>query len=505
MPIYTARNTDASTITDIDCDVCIIGSGAGGATAAARLCEAGIDVVLLEAGHYDTQADFNMDEGTAFQRRYQEQGLRSTKDLAITILQGTGVGGTTTINWTSCFRTPERILNLWQERFGSQLTSDMLRPHFERVEERLNIKAWPEALFNPNNQALHRGAQQLGWESKALRRNVKGCLNSGYCGMGCPANAKQGMLLTHIPDALEHGLRLYANTEAVRLETQNGKVSVVHARFNKTQHFTIRPKLVISSCGAINGPALFLRSDLNGNGRVGKRTFLHPVVGLASKFPHAIKGWYGAPQSVSSHEFIDRGADKVGFFFEAAPTHPILAATAASGFGKQQQDFMSHLSHSSFLIALHVDGILPDDEGGTISVSNKGRILIDYPIKAYLQESFKESMKKGAELMLASGAEKVQSLHYPGVSMRSTDDISKLDAQPYGALHHGIFTAHQMGGLTMGSDPTQSVVDPNLKHHELDNLFVVDGSVFPTSLGVNPSESIYGLASWASAHILEQL
>ena len=505
MPIFTARNTNDKSIQDIDCDVCIIGSGAGGATVAARLCEAGKDVVLLEAGHYDTQADFDMDEGTAFQRRYQEQGLRATTDLAITVLQGTGVGGTTTINWTSCFRTPERILNLWQERFGAKLTSDMLRPHFERVEERLSIKSWPEALFNPNNQALHRGAQKLGWESKALRRNVKGCLNSGYCGMGCPADAKQGMLLTHIPDALKDGLRLYANTEAMRLETQNGKVTAVRARFNKSTEFTIRPKLVVSSCGAINGPALFLRSDLNSNGRVGKRTFLHPVVGLASKFPHAIKGWYGAPQSVSSHHFIDRGPDKVGFFFEAAPTHPILAATAASGFGKPQQEFMNQLSHTSFLIALNVDGVLPEDEGGSVSVSNSGRILIDYPIKEYLQESFKESMKKGAELMLASGAEMVQSLHYPGVSMRTVDDIALLDTQPYGALHHGIFTAHQMGGLCMGSDPKISVVDPDLKHHELDNLFVVDGSVYPTSLGVNPSESIYGLASWASAHILEAI
>ena len=114
-------------------------------------------------------------------------------------------------------------------------------------------------------------------------------------------------------------------------------------------------------------------------------------------------------------------------------------------------------------------------------------------------------MKKGAELMLASGAEVVQSLHYPGVSMRSVDDIALLDTQPYGALHHGIFTAHQMGGLAMGSDPKTSVVDPDLKHHELDNLFVVDGSVSPTSLGVNPSESIYGLASWASAHILDAI
>ena len=508
MPIYTVRNTDPNALQDIECDVCIIGSGAGGATVAARLCEAGKNVVLLEAGHYDTQADFNMDEGVAFQRRYQEQGLRSSADLGITVLQGKGVGGSTTINWTSCFRTPERILDIWQDRFGVEaLTSDVLEPHFERVEERLNIQQWQESLINPNNQVISNGAKALGWEANTLRRNVKGCMDSGYCGMGCPANAKQGMLLTHIPDALQNGLRLYANTKALRLEEQNGTISAVIAEFgtDKTSTFTIRPKVVVSSCGAINGPALFLRSGINDNGRVGKRTFLHPVVGLASLFDTPIKGWYGAPQSVSSHQFIDRGPDKVGFFFEAAPTHPILAATAASNFGMAQQEFMAQLSHTGFLIALHVDGVLPDDEGGTVSVASNGKIMLDYPIGPHLQESFKESMKRGAELALASGAKRVQSLHFPGVSMESTADIDHLDGVSYGTLHHGIFTAHQMGGLCMGSDPKTSVVNDHLQHHRLNNLFVVDGSVFPTSLGVNPSESIYGIASWASAHIIATL
>lgn len=505
MPIYTIRNTAPETLSDIECDVCIIGSGAGGATVAARLCEAGKDVVLLEAGDYDTQADFNMDEGTAFQRRYQEQGLRSSVDLGITVLQGKGVGGSTTINWTSCFRTPDRILNLWNDRFGiDTLSSEILAPHYERVEQRLNIHQWNDSLINPNNQVLARGAKVLGWQAHTLRRNVKGCMDSGYCGMGCPANAKQGMLLTHIPDALDKGLRLYANSKALRLKEQNGKITEVLVEFGteNTKQFTIRPKLVVSSCGAINGPALFLRSEINPNRRVGKRTFLHPVVGLASLFDTPIKGWYGAPQSVSSHQFIDRGPDKVGFFFEAAPTHPILAATAASNFGKAQQEFMAQLSHTSFLIALHVDGVLPDDHGGTVSVANNGKILLDYPIGPHLQESFKESMKRGAELALASGAHMVQSLHYPGVSMRSTADINKLDDAPYGTLHHGVFTAHQMGGLAMGADPTSSVVNPHLQHHQISNLFVVDGSVFPTSLGVNPSQSIYGLASWASEQIL---
>lgn len=506
MPIFTLRNTIPTRVTDIDCDVCIIGSGAGGATLAARLSAAGKDVVMLESGHYDTQADFNMDEGVAFQRRYQEQGLRSSEDLAITVLQGSGVGGSTTINWTSCFRTPERILDIWSERFGIQtLTRDTLNPHFERIEKRLNIHEWPETMANQNNQVLVRGAKKLDWEYAPLRRNVLGCMDSGYCGMGCPANAKQGMLLTHIPDALEHGMRLYANTQALQLETQGNRVTAVLAQFGPEQQFRIRPKVCVSSCGAINGPALFLRSDINDHGRVGLRTFLHPVVGLASTFDVPIKGWYGAPQSISSHHFIDRGPDKVGFFFEAAPTHPILAATAASNFGHAQQQFMKQLSHMSFLIALHVDGVLPEDDGGSVTLSSTGKINLHYPVRSFLQESFKESMKQGARLALAAGATTVHSLHFPGVQMKSEADIEQLNTQPYGALHHGIFTAHQMGGLGMGIDPKKSVVNAHLQHHRIDNLFVVDGSVFPTSLGVNPSESIYGLASWASEHILESI
>ena len=318
MPIYTLRNTTPNQIKDIDCDVCIIGSGAGGATVAARLCDAGLDVVLLESGHYDTQVDFNMDEGVAFQRRYQEQGLRSTEDLAITVLQGYGVGGSTTINWTSCFRTPERILDIWRERFGvSSISREVLDPHFEQVERRLNIHQWHDSLINPNNQVLSRGAKKLGWESATLRRNVKGCMDSGYCGMGCPADAKQGMLLTHIPDALDKGLRLFANTSAQRLETKNDTVVAVHAQFgDKT--FAIRPKVCISSCGAINGPHVFTPD--NDNGRVGKRTFLHPVVGLASVFDTPIKGWYGAPQSVSSHNLSSVVRTRLAFFGAARLT-----------------------------------------------------------------------------------------------------------------------------------------------------------------------------------------
>ena len=496
MPVYTRKTIDGK---DISCDVCIIGSGAGGATLAAGLVEKGLDVVMLEAGNYDTQKDFDMDEARAFQERYQEKGLRSTDDLSITILQGVGVGGSTTINWTSCFRTPKRILDLWQERHGvDTLSEEILAPHFDAVEKRLSVHEWPTDKINANNQTLWKGAQSLGWEVKPLKRNVLGCVNSGYCGMGCPVDAKQGMLLTYIPDALNKGMRLFANTLAEKMVETNGKITKIEAKVTGTDtSFTIRPKVCISACGAINGPALFLRSGINDNGLVGKRTFLHPVTGIVAIFPDAVNGWYGAPQSVSSHEFIDRGRDKIGFFLEHAPTHPVLSATASSGFGVSQQRFMQNLYRASFVIGLHVDGILDSDQGGRVTVASNGRVNLNYPISEQMKEGFKESMKRMVELSLAAGADDTMSLHSTPLHIPSMDQIGKLDTAEYGALKHGLFSAHQMGGLPMGSKPESSVVNSHLQHHRIQNLFVIDGSVFPSALGVNPSETIYGLAHWA--------
>ena len=493
----------------VDCDVCIIGSGAGGGVLAEGLVAKGLDVVMLEAGQHRTRRHFNMDEAAAFQTLYQERGLRASADLAISVLQGHSVGGGTTINWTSCFRTPERILELWKNRHGVEgLDSDTLLPHFEAVEERLSISAWPEQLANANNRVILDGAEKLGWKAEMLRRNVRGCVNSGYCGMGCPVDGKQSMLVTTIPEAVKGGMRLYTDTRADRIECSNLRAEMVYASVwdpekNRPSGRTlqIRPKVVVSSCGAINGPALFLRSGLNDSGLVGRRTFIHPVTGIAALFGTDIDGFYGAPQSASCHQFIDRGPDKYGFFIEAAPTHPILAATAASTFGQDQQALMARLNQASFLIALQVDGYLDGDEGGTVSLRNDGRIRLDYPVSTRLEEGFRASHLALAELALAAGSEEIRSLHLEPAVVRSKADLPLLESRPYGSLQHGIFTAHQMGGLPMGGSPSTSIVDSQLRHHQIKNLFVVDGSVFPSALGVNPSETIYGLAHRAREHV----
>ena len=351
------------------CDVCIVGSGAGGGVLAMELTARGLDVVMLEEGGYFTRDDFDGHEASAFPKLYQDRGARTSADLAITVLQGRSVGGGTTINWTTCYRTPDRILEHWQRVHGvDTFDATELRPHFEAIEERLGIAEWPEAMANPNNRVLLDGCRKLGWDAKALRRNVRGCVNSGYCGMGCPVGAKQAMHRTTLQDALDDGLTLYADCRADRFELDPAgkRVVAVHASILNREtgrptgpKVVVKPKVFVSSCGAINGPALFLRSGVNPNGRVGKRTFIHPVVGVSSLHEQEIRPYSGAPQSIGSHEFIDRGPDKIGFFIETAPLHPMLGSLAFPGFGPKQAKFMQELPHVCALLALSVDGLLP--------------------------------------------------------------------------------------------------------------------------------------------------
>jgi choline dehydrogenase-like flavoprotein len=507
--------TGADVVRDVEerPDACVVGSGAGGAVAAAQLAALGARVVVLEEGPWHKPSDSTLLERDAYPRLYQEKGQRATADLAITILQGRSVGGSTTVNWTTSFRTPDRVLDHWRKVHGVEgLTPAALAPHFAAVEERLAIHEQPADEVNANNGALWDGAGKLGWARARTRRNVQGCQNLGYCGMGCPLGARTSMDQTYLPDAVSRGARIYANARAVRLEYKDRRGVAIHAvvldpRTEKPtgRKITVRPRAVILSGGAVNTPALLLRSRLDISGRVGKRTFIHPVTAMAGVYRRAIEGWSGAPQSVTSHQFADRGPGKVGFFLEAAPVHPMLAATAFGGFGDLHTDLMSRLGQVSSLIVLAIDGFLPEEQGGEVTLDGSDRIRVRYDVPAPVWEALREGCKALARIHLAAGAEAAYSFHDDPVEMRADAEVARLDRAPWEKLRLGLFTAHLMGGCAIGRDPEKSVVDAQLKMHGMDNIWVVDGSVFPTSLGVNPQETIFGLAHWAAERILPQI
>ena len=262
--------TDASRLTRdlvLEADVVVVGTGAGGGVTAEILTRAGLAVILVEEGGLKSSSDFKMREGEAYPELYQESAARKTLDKSINILQGRTVGGSTTINWTSSFRTPPATLEYWQSEFGlADLGREALAPWFERMEARLDVAPWNVAP-NENNDLLRRGAEKLGISSGLIRRNVRGCWNLGYCGMGCPTNAKQSMLVTTIPSALDAGAQLLTRARAERLRFAHGSVESLECRALDAagtdagpQRITLRARHYVLAAGAIGSPAVLLRS-----------------------------------------------------------------------------------------------------------------------------------------------------------------------------------------------------------------------------------------------------
>jgi choline dehydrogenase-like flavoprotein len=507
---------DASTLTSdhhFEADVLIIGSGAGGGMAAEQLSLAGFKVILLEMGALHEGKDFKQQERWAYPQLYQDGAGRKTLDQSIGILQGRTVGGSTTVNWTTSIRTPEATLDYWRAEFGSDFTSENLAPYFQQAEQRLNIHPWPVPP-NPNNDKLRQGCEALGWQYTVINRNVNGCANLGYCGMGCPLNAKQSMLVSTIPSAMQAGAMLISRVSARELRWQGNQIQSlvavpVNSYFQPDYRITLsfKAKHYIVAAGAIGSPALLLRSKVpNPSSRLGKHTYLHPSVISGALFADPIAGHSGAPQSVYSDQFVWPKGQQPGFKLEVPPLHPVLMATKLTGIAQSHAAFMRQFNHLQVVIALLRDGFHPDSQGGTVLLSEQAEPVVDYPISDYLWQGVQNAYLAMAELQFAAGASSVLPVHQDAQLYSSwaqaKQAIKNLPLQKYRAT---LASAHVMGGCNMSAEPDKGVVNLQGRHHQLENLSVFDGSVLPSSLGANPQLTIYALTLRNAALLLNQL
>lgn len=491
---------------DLDADVVVIGSGAGGGVTAEILAQAGLKVAIVEEGPLASSSDFHMREREAYPQLYQESAGRQTSNKAITILQGRCVGGGTTVNWTSSFRTPPRTLAHWAGAHGLQSMGEAeMAPWFKRMEERLAIAPWAVAP-NENNDLLRRGCDKLGIASGAIQRNVKGCWNLGYCGMGCPTNAKQSMLVTTIPAALERGATLVYRARVARLVIERDRVVACEANgiagngAAPSQHrVRLRARHFVLAAGAIGSPGILLRSSApDPNLLLGKRTFLHPTVVSGALMPQRVEGYYGAPQTVYSDHFLDTLPldGKAGFKLESAPTHPVLVGITLPGFGEEHARWMANFPYIQVVIALIRDGFHPESQGGRVVVRSDGIPMLDYVMSPYLWDAARRAYLAMAEIQFAAGAKTVMPMHEAAKPAESWSEARKqIESLPMKALAARVVTAHVMGGCPMGGDVLSAVVDESGRHHQLANLSVHDASVFPTSVAANPQLSIYALAA----------
>lgn len=492
-------------------DVVIIGTGAGGGVSAEIFAAAGYRVLMIEEGPLKSARDFKMHEKEAYPQLYQESAGRKTLDKAINILQGRSVGGSTTVNWTTSFRTPEQTLEHWRSQFGMQKHSkESLAPWFKKMEQRLNIAPW-QIPANQNNQAIATGAKKLGWSFSSIARNVKGCANLGYCGLGCPINAKQSMLVTTIPAALQAGARLIYKARVERITYEKGAVTgcelIAMDEFGQPMHnrvITVTAPLVVLSAGAIGSPAVLLRSKVpDPNELIGKRTFLHPTLISASVMPEAVNGYAGAPQSIYSDHFLWPQTNGMGFKIEAAPLHPLLTSTVLTSFGQQHFSLMQQFPHIQGSIALLRDGFDAQSVGGEVVLDDYGFPKLNYELNDYFWRSARKALLAMAEMQFAAGATKVLPIHLHAKPYRSWQEaqraIEQLPMEPLKAL---VFSAHVMGGCAMGADARSSVVDEDGRYYHLSGLYIFDGSIFPTSIGANPQLSIYGMVARLASELV---
>ncbi len=504
----------------ITCDVAIIGSGAGAGITAELLTKAGLKVVIVEEGPLKSSSDFNQKESEAYPQLYQESAARKTEDKAINILQGRCVGGSTTVNWTSSFRTPTDTLAFWQDKFGlKDYRVDTLSPYFEQAESRLNIGPWLTAP-NENNDLLRRGALKLGIPAQAISRNVKGCWNLGSCGMGCPTNAKQSMLVTTIPAALDKGAQMLVETRAERFELANGRVTALlcssqasNRDLAQQDKWTTAIKIVakhyVVAGGAINSPALLLRSGVpDPHGNLGRRTFLHPVVMSSGVFTQRVEAWQGAPQTIYTDHFLGTQPidGPIGYKLEAPPLHPVIFASTVPGMGQSQHDLLKAFPHMHTLLALMRDGFHDQSQGGKVKLRGDGSPVLDYPLTNYVMDGARRALLSMMEIQFAAGASQVLPLHEMAKPYttwpEARDALGDLPIKP---MLTKIVSAHVMGGCGLAGTEKLGVTRPDGVHWQIENLSVHDGSLFPTSIGANPQLSVYGVVNRLAQDLVKRL
>jgi choline dehydrogenase-like flavoprotein len=508
------RLTRVTSDTTFECDACVIGSGAGGGVAAAKLAAAGMKVIVLEAASDWQSADFDQREAPGVRELYLDRGTTSTRDLSVSLLAGAAIGGGTTVNWQTSLRTPDNVRAEWAASSGCEFfAGDSFTAALDAVCGRLAVST-AESTVNPNNATLRDGCRALGFDWSPIERNSIGCdvAQCGNCVYGCRHGGKQSTAVTYLADAQASRARIIARCAAKRVIVENGRVTGVDAVATEqdgTLHAVkIKAGIVVAACGSLHTPALLMRSGVR-LPHLGKNLHLHPTTGMGAQFSHRIAAWEGPPQTIVCNEFAGL-RNGYGFRIETAPAHPGLLALATPWTGaRQHRRQMQTSAYKALLIVL-----VRDRSTGTVSIDADGRPQIDYRPGEGVQSMLREGMSQAARIFNAAGAMGIQTLHTSPLSFGSVrgneighygdiDSLCAAIARSRAADNHlGIFSAHQMGTCRMGRDAASAVCDERGAVFGVSGLYIADASAFPGSSGVNPMVSIMALAHHIEGRII---
>ncbi|HYM55732.1 MAG TPA: FAD-dependent oxidoreductase [Solirubrobacteraceae bacterium] len=494
----------------LQADVCVVGSGAGGSVIAAELQRAGSSVVVLEMGLYRNESDFNQLELPGMLELYLGGGLATSEDGSIALLAGSTLGGGTVVNYMNCIRTPEPIRREWAAMGVDGIDQPDYERHIDAVWERLGVNDAATSQ-NRTHKKLIQGCEQLGYPSRPLTRNTDvSCEDPsvcGYCFTGCQKGCKQSTMKTFLQDAADAGARFVVGARAERIIVRDGRAAGVEATVTSedgsTTALRVDAPTVVVAGGAIESPALLLRSGIGGPA-AGRHLRLHPASLVAGVYEQPIEGWIGQIQSALSDELKHCEGDH-GFLIEASTVAPAIVSMSLP--------WEDGLSHKRFLerklrhVAPFIS-VARDHGEGQVAIDEHGRAVTRWSFQDDVDaRMFRRAMVELAKLHRAAGAQEILTFYQrPVLSWREGEDFEAfLGAIEQGSLQANdiaAFTAHQMGSCRMGSDPADSVSDGRGELHDTRGVWIGDGSAFPTAPGVNPMISIMSLAHRTAANIL---
>jgi choline dehydrogenase-like flavoprotein len=493
-------------------DLCVIGSGAGGSVIAHRAAAAELDVLVLEEGELIAPQQIHQSEGEMTALLYKEGGLQTTVDLGMTILQGRAVGGTTFVNNAICFRLddgPTRmnpaapdVLGDW-ERLGAHVDRPALTTAYDRIEKQLGVETISKSVGGANGEVFLTGWQRLvaagaadpSWPAARFRKNFDDCAACGYCNFGCAYDRRRAPLETFLPWAVCHGATVAPGCHVDGIELDGDEARAVHLTRNGRRE-RVRARAVVVAAGAIGSSVLLLKSGITRN--VGSRFSFNVGTPVLAHFHDDLYAYDGDQMAA----YIDSGS----YLLESSIQPPVGSAIAMPGWFRTHFDRMRDFPQVASLGVL-----IPSRPSGRVKRLPLMRNLFG-PVAWSMADAdldvMHAGMTKAAELYFAAEADTVYPATYFDHALRRQRFVrnGRIDAA---AIRTEIERAaprsqdltlnssHPQGGNPMSDRPELGVVDSGFRVHDTRNLYVCDASVFPTSIRINPQETIMAFADYA--------
>jgi hypothetical protein len=495
--VMNGRELAGGTTLELEAEVVIVGTGAGGAAAAYELAKRGHAVLLLEEGDYHRRSAFRGRAPEATKMLYREMGLTiAWGNVGIPVFAGRAVGGSTVINSGTCYRVPERVLTRWRDRYGlSDFSGDAMSPYYDQVEAMLQVSPAKREHLGGVGRVIERGAQALGLKRHGpLRRNAPDCDGQGICCFGCPTGAKRSTDVSYVPEALKRGAQLLTAAKVEQVDVVAGRARGVHGTLANGRKFKVSAEATIIAGGALLTPLLLKRSGID-HPWLGKNLSIHPATKVLALFNEVVDQSRGIPQGYTVEDL-----DADGIMLEGGSTPFDVTSMGIPFVGGRYMDIMARFPN------LATFGLMVQDLGrGSVSEGPGGRLFIRYDLDPRDLARLQRGVVKLCEIYRAAGADRVFPFIAGHHEIRTRGDLAALENAKLrpGDLETTAF--HPLGTCRIGTDPRTSVLGPDQQSHQVDRLYVMDGSAIPSSLGVNPQLTIMAMSLRASEQLSSRL